>query len=305
MRSGFIALIGRPNAGKSTLLNQILGSEISIVSPKAQTTRERVLGILTEAQGQMIFVDTPGIHRAQPDGINAAMMNEAKTALDHPSAIWYLVDPQSGPKPEGVVLETLAAARAFESPVFLILNKIDRTGSELKDIARGLLESLRTQLLEYGYRRVEIFELSALKGKGLTPLLQATWAVMPEGPLYYPDADQLSDRPMRFFVAEKIREQLFSQLGEELPYSCAVEITRFDEKTRPVRIEATILVERESQKPMVIGAKGQKIKEIGMAARENIEAFLDGQKIFLGLTVKVLPNWTRDPAMLERMGYVR
>jgi GTP-binding protein Era len=295
-KSGFVAIIGRPNVGKSTLLNHLLGSMLSIVTPKAQTTRERVLGILTEKEGQIVFVDTPGIHKAKEGGINEYMVREAREAL-HPegdslAAIWYLVDPKSGMEHEAPVVELIAAALSGrnnvvkKTPLFLIFNKSDLISKSL------------------GVHVVQDIRISAVKGLGTKELLSSTWALLPEGPLYYEDPDQLSDRPTRFFVSEKIREQLLLCLGDELPYSCGVEIEKFDEKAKPPRIEATIFVERESQKGIVVGKGGAKIKEIGQNARKTIEAFL-GEHVFLGLKVKLLKDWTRNVETLERMGYKR
>jgi GTP-binding protein Era len=288
-------------------LNQVLGAKVSIVTPKAQTTRERVLGILTEKnQGQMIFVDTPGIHRAREGGINAFMVNEAREALEGTSAVWYIVDPSSSLEHEAVVLELLEGAlrgarQEAKVPVLVLMNKADQQRADparVEAFERELMERLKAVGLDArGPRRI-----SALKARGTRELLDETWALLPEGPLYYPDEEQLSDRPTRFFVGEKIREQLLLQLGQELPYSCAVQIENFDEQARPPRIEAVIHVERESQKGMVVGKGGQKIKSIGQAARGEVEEFL-GHQVFLGLRVKVLPEWSRDPESLRRLGY--
>lgn len=294
-KSGFVVIAGRPNAGKSTLMNRIVGSRLSIVTPKAQTTRERVLGIFTEKQGQMVFVDTPGIHNAKEGGINAYMMNEVREALEGVSCIWYLVDPTSVIKAETVVLEILKAAQV---PIFLIWNKAD-----LKYVLPGdLLTEIPARAQELGVQITREFKVSALKGKGVDELLSATWETLPEGVPHYPDPEQISDRPVRFFVAEKIREQLLLQLGEELPYCCAVEIERFEEGGKLPRIEAVIHVERDSQKGMVVGKGGQKIKAIGTAARAEVEKFM-GQGVFLGLSVKVLKDWSKDAEALKRLGY--
>ncbi len=294
-KSGFVVIAGRPNAGKSTLMNRIVGSRLSIVTPKAQTTRERVLGIFTEKQGQMVFVDTPGIHNAKEGGINAYMMNEVREALEGVSCIWYLVDPTSVIKAETVVLEILKAAQV---PIFLIWNKAD-----LKYVLPGgLLTEIPARAQELGVKITREFKVSALKGKGVDELLSATWETLPEGAPHYPDPEQISDRPVRFFVAEKIREQLLLQLGEELPYCCAVEIERFEEGGKMPRIEAVIHVERDSQKGMVVGKGGQKIKAIGTAARTEVEKFM-GQGVFLGLSVKVLKDWSKDAEALKRLGY--
>ena len=299
--SGFIAIAGRPNSGKSTLLNRVLGSNLSIVTYKAQTTRERVLGILTEKQGQVIFIDTPGIHRAKEGGINDYMMREVKEALRGAAAVWYLVDPSSALFHEVPVLDLLKEAGL---PIFMIFNKSDLKNKRGEGPVNpmGLHQDLRAAAAERGLQVIEELPLSAINGTGVAELLKKTWALLPEGPLYYPDEEQISDRPTRFFVAEKVREQLLLQLGEELPYSCAVEIESFDEVTTPPRIEATIYVERDSQKGMVIGKGGTKIKSIGQAARKEIEEFL-GQHVFVGLKVKVLKEWTRDAESLKRMGY--
>lgn len=300
IHSGFVAIVGRPNAGKSTLLNHVLGSVLSIVTPKAQTTRERVLGILTEKEGQMVFIDTPGIHKARAGGINEYMVGEAREALDAPSCVWYLVDPRSKLEHEMAVIELL---KPVEAPIFVIMNKSDLFGKVVPEAqVEQLEETLEKALLERKLNFQGFIHLTAQTGKGVPGLVEKTWGLMPEGPLYYEDPDQLSDRPTRFFVSEKIREQLFLCLGEELPYSCGVEIEKFDEKAKPLRIEALIYVERDSQKGMVVGKGGSKIKEIGTQARKTIEDFL-GQKIFLGLRVKVLKDWTQDVAALERMGY--
>jgi GTP-binding protein Era len=303
LKSGYVAIAGRPNVGKSTLLNRILGTSLSIVTPKAQTTRENVLGILTEKKiGQIVFMDTPGIHRAREGGINEYMVSQAKEALEAPSVIWYLLDPNSKVAHEEAVLQLLVHTKA---PVLFILNKSDLKLSEAPP-AQLLLEQVKARAEGLGVKLETLegkpYRISAYKGRGIDVLLKETWSRIPEGEFFYPDPDQLSDRPVKFFVAEKIREQLLLQLGEELPYSCAVEITQFDESASPPRIEATIHVERESQKGMVVGAGGRKIRDIGTAARAQIEKFVGG-KVFLGLTVKLLKEWSRDAEALKRLGY--
>jgi GTP-binding protein Era len=305
-KSGYVAIIGRPNAGKSTLLNAILGTQISIVTPKAQTTREQIQGILTEKRGQIIFIDTPGIHRAREGGLNEYMVNQAKEALEAPNLIWYLVDPHSSLEHEKTVIEILTNVK--KTPVFLLMNKSDTLKKErLEAHAETLQKQLEEKLKEVGISVLKSEMISAVIQSGpkkviLDKLLEDTWNFIPEGPLYYPDPDQVSDRPMKFFVAEKVREQLFRCLGEEVPYSCAVEVTSFKEDSKPVRIEAIIHVERESQKGIVIGQNGKKIKEIGQEARAEIEKFI-GEKIFLGLKVELSRNWTEQSKDLKRMGY--
>lgn len=306
-KSGFVVVAGRPNVGKSTLLNQVLGTELSIVTPKAQTTRDRVLGILTEPEGQMIFLDTPGIHRAREGGINAYMMGEVREALESPSVVWYLVDPRSKVMHEELVLKTLVESGVAKQniPVVLILNKIDIVNKDpyLKQNSDELLAKLPLKAEEIGIRFSSVVQLSAKKGVGVKDLLADAWTRLQVGEFYYPDdEDAISDRPVRFFVAEKIREQLLLCLGDELPYSCAVEIESYDEKVTPPRIEAMIYVERDSQKGMVIGKGGAKLKEIGSEARKSIEAFV-GHQVFLGLRVKVLKDWSKDAEVLKRLGY--
>lgn len=303
-KAGYVAIIGRPNAGKSTLLNATLNTQISIVSPKAQTTRERVMGILTEGNRQIVFVDTPGIHQAREGGINDYMVGEAREALDSPDLIWYLVDPQSGLQHEATVLDLLAKTvkgsvqGSTLPPIILLMNKADTA----KNPDLALETTLREAMVEKGIPPKEVLRISALEGTGLKELMKLSWTMIPSGEHFFPDPEQVSDRPVRFFVGEKIREQLFRCLGDEVPYSCAVEITDFQENAKPVRVEATIYVERDSQKGIVIGKGAKKIKEIGSAARVEIEDFL-GHKIFLGLKVDLLKNWTQNASALKRMGY--
>lgn len=302
--SGLIAVIGRPNVGKSTLINQILGESLSIVTSKAQTTRERVLGIFTEPRGQMVFIDTPGIHRARTGGINWAMVEEAKESLDA-DLIWYLVDPNSAEFHEEIVLQLIADKTTIKNntPVILIANKWDLFKSpEITSTKSKFVSRLETLSKEKNIALQKTFFISAKTGMGVKELLEESIKLLPEGPLLYPDEEAISDRPVRFFVSEKIREQLYLQLGEELPYSCAVEIEKFEENKKPLRIEAVIYVERESQKGMVIGAKGLKIKSIGQIARKQIEKFLS-KPVYLGLQVKLLKNWTQDAEKLKKLGY--
>jgi GTP-binding protein Era len=302
---GVIAIAGRPNAGKSTLMNRVVGARLSIVTPKAQTTRDRLLGILTDSQGQVVFVDTPGIHRAKEGGINDYMMAEVREAMQGVDAVWCLVDPSSTLKREQVVLELLASGLDSGTPVFLALNKADLKHGEFAPAKALAFEAeLRVRATELGLKiaNPEPLPLSARTGKGVRALVDASRALLPRGPLLYPDAEQLSDRPTRFFVGEMIREQLLLRLGEELPYSCAVEVTSFQESSAPPRIEAVIHVERDSQKGMVVGKGGAKIKEIGQGARAAIEEFL-GVPVFLGLRVKLLKDWSRDSELLRRLGY--
>lgn len=305
-RAGMVALVGRPNVGKSTFLNQVLGEAISIVTPKAQTTRDQVRGILNRPDGQMVFIDTPGIHQAREGGINEFMLQEVSRALDGPDAILYLIDPFSKPTAEEKVLESLKQA---DGKLWIAINKKDAVADSLKKNSERSFAWLddwvkRVQLeLEASRCHFEsVHRISAETGEGVQSLVDEILATLPESPPLYPDDDSLTDRPLRFVVAEMIRKQLFMNLGDELPYSCAVEIEQFQETAQPVHISALIYVERESQKGMVIGAGGKKIKEIGIQARQEVEALL-GQKIFLELRVKVSESWTSQVAKMKSLGY--
>lgn len=282
-------------------MNAVLKAQISIVTPKAQTTRDMILGILTEETlGQVVFVDTPGIHRAREGGINQYMVNQAREALNSPNLVWYVVDPSSALEHEQPVIDLLKSSGA---PVALLLNKMDWVGTKIPtDRIDSLEETLHQELKSAGIEVAGVYRISGLNKTGLDDLLTLSWSLLPEGAPFYPDPDQISDRPTRFFVAEKIRERLYYLLGDEVPYSCAIEIEKFDENPKLPRIEAVIYVERESQKGIVIGQGGSKIKEIGQSARAEIEEFL-GQKIFLGLKVKLLKDWSKDADNLKRMGY--
>ena len=301
MKSGVVALVGRPNVGKSTFLNCVLNEQISIVTPKAQTTRDQVRGIRTEPRGQIVFVDTPGIHRAREGGINEFMIQEVKRALDSPDLVLYLIDPGSKPDAEMRVLEHL---RGVSSKLILVVNKADlfRKNPELGAWISSWIESVKTELEESGLQFLGSCEISADRNDGVDSLLDRVFDSLPDGPALYDDPDALTDRPLRFVVSELIRKQLFMNLGDEIPYSCAVEIESFRESAKPVHITAVIHVERDSQKGMVIGAKGQKIKEIGTKARAEIEELL-GEKVFLELRVKVLESWTKEARKMKGLGY--
>lgn len=296
--NGLVAIIGRPNAGKSTLLNRLLGTELAIVSPKPQTTRDRLHGIFEDERGQIVFVDTPGLHRAKEGGLNAYMVGEAATTLEGPDAVWYLIDPNSAPGHERVVIEILERALAgTPTPVFLVLNKVDQGR---QDFVTGPVTEALTAA---GVNLRGLFRISARKGSGIPDLLTETYKVLPEGAKLYPDSDALTDRSLRYLAAEKVREQLFSALGDELPYACAIRLDRYQEAPEIHRIEATIFVERDSQKGMVVGQGGRKIKEIGQGARQTLERFLK-MKVYLGLQVKVLSHWSRDKKALKDLGYL-
>ena len=302
MKSGVVALIGRPNVGKSTFLNCVLQETISIVTPKAQTTRDQIRGIVTEPRGQIVFVDTPGIHRAKEGGINEYMIQEVTRALEGPDLVLYLIDPESKATAEARVLDHL---KHSDSRLIVLMNKCDlmRAKPELFSWISPWIETLKKELEGTRCRFLRTVEISAAKNKGVRELLDEIFELMPEGPPLYGDADALTDRSSRFVVAELIRKQLFMNLGDELPYSCAVEIESFKESTKPIQISAMIYVERESQKGMVIGAGGKKIKEIGTKARIEIEKLLE-QKVHLELRVKVLEAWTREARKMKGLGYI-
>jgi GTPase len=292
-KSGYVALIGAPNAGKSTLLNQLLKEKISITAPKPQTTRNRILGILTEPRHQIIFVDTPGIHRAR-DEFNKLLVETALSALKEMDAICLLIDAmQADREIDELILESL---RKVKTPLLLVINKIDAARN--KEDLLPIIER---------YRHVAPFHavvpISALLGDGVDALRKEIESLLPEGPLYYPE-DYVTDLPERFLVAELIREKIFRLAHEEVPYAVAVSIDKFTEvpDANRIDIEATINVERNSQKAIIIGKKGQMLKEIGKQARADIEPLL-GCHIYLGLFVRVQKNWRRDPRALAEFGY--
>lgn len=305
---GFVALLGRPNVGKSTILNQLVGEKIAAVSPKAQTTRRRFRGIRTDAESQIIFIDTPGMHKA-PEGhrLNEYFVAEAIDSLADADVLVYLIDgsrpfePEREGSDEALVIATLKAALAKRPrPLFVLLNKQDLW--EKGDTRFAGQAVFRSALKDLPVR--EIFPVSAKNGSGLDAFLAAVKKELPKGPALYPE-DEITDQNLRTIAAELIQEKLFYFLGDELPYSCAVEIESWkdpEEGRKFPEIHAAIHVERESQKPMVIGKGGAKIKEIGQSAREAIERIVGG-KVVLKLHVKVTPKWTKHPERLRELGY--
>ncbi len=289
-----VALVGRPNAGKSTLLNAILGEQISIVTPKAQTTRDQIRGIHNTPEGQLVFVDTPGIHEARPGGFNEKMMKQVTEALSDPDLIVYLIDPSSGAAHEEKVRSLIQTTRV---PVIPVLTKCDLPYADEKV---WLEEWANTWRAERSTLQ-PLHRMSARENTGVQELLTKLYALAPLGHPLFDDEDQLTDRSVRFLSSELIRKQLFMCLGDEVPYSTAVEIDSFKEDQKPVRIEATIFVERDSQKGMVIGAGGKKIKEIGSKARAEIETLMQ-ENVFLGLRVKVLEDWTKAKKISQGRG---
>jgi len=288
-RSGFVAVVGRPNVGKSTLVNRLVGQKVSIVSDKPQTTRNRILAVVNRPEGQIVLLDTPGIHKPL-HRMNQRMVEAAVRSLDEVDAALWLVDAKEGYGPgDRYVRDVLKRAG---KPVVLGINKIDSVPRPallpVIDNYRGLLEF------------AEIVPLSALTGDNVDLVAERLLALLPEAPAAYPE-DFLTDQPERFFVAETVREKVLQFTRDELPYTTGVVIDRFQEGEPTVRIEATILVERDGHKGILIGKKGEMLKRIGTAARHDIERLL-GTKVFLGLFVKVRPNWREDPRILEQMG---
>ena len=289
VRSGLITFVGRPNVGKSSLINAICGQKVSIVSDKPQTTRNRIIGILTEDRGQAVFFDLPGVHKPLHK-MNARMMQEVRSALEEVDVVLHLVDasvPWGGG--EEYLFELLSSIRP---PVVGVLTKID-------------LLKAKTDLLplieRYGERRPDtaVIPISAIEGDGVEELLEELFSGLPKGPSIYP-TDLTTTQTEKFFVAEVVREKLLERTRNELPYTTGVIVDLFDESGRVLHLEAVIYVERKSQKGIVIGKGGRMIREIGKAARLELERLL-GTDIYLGLRVKVHPRWRDDPRVLRDM----
>jgi GTP-binding protein Era len=291
-RSGFVALVGAPNAGKSTLLNRMLGAKISITSRKPQTTRNRILGIVHRPAAQFVFIDTPGVHQATMP-FNVRIVDTALAALSDVDLVLLIADPLRPDRPaEDFLLDRLAVSG---KAVILAVNKIDRLAP-----AR-LLEILDRWSQRMAFR--QIVPISARHGTQVDDLLQVMEDMLPEGPPFYAQ-DMLTDSAERFIVGEMIREKVFRLTGEEIPYGTAVTVEVFEETRggKTLRIAATIHVERDSQKGMIIGRGGRKLKQIGQAARDDIENLL-GTRVYLELFVRVQKNWTRDTRALRKFGY--
>jgi len=287
-RSGTVALVGRPNAGKSTLLNRILGQKVSIVSEKPQTTRNRIVGILNDPRGQIAFLDTPGIHRPLHK-LNVRMMDHVRTAFGEADVIALIVD-ASEPFGGGdkYVIEMLRETTAAR---FALLNKIDT-------VKKNKLLPIMQQYGGFGLFD-EIVPISAAKGEGVPPLVDLFFSRMPEGPPIYPVED-FTTQPERFYAAEIIREKVLHHTSDELPYTTAVAVDRYEEDEKIIKIYATIFVERETQKPIIIGKGGERIKQIGTEARLDLESFL-GTRIFLDLHVGVHERWREDERFLGEL----
>ncbi len=292
-RSGFVALLGRPNVGKSTLMNRILGAKVAIVTPKPQTTRDRIAGIYTEERGQIVFLDSPGIHKPAR-ALNAYMVRTAQRIGEESDIVAHLVDDREfGQGPEDAMVRGILGN--LRVPRLLVVNKVDRMGPAVAEARRQAMTRERFY--------ADSFLVSAARGNGVDAFVMALFGMLPEGPAFYPEED-LTDLPMRFIAKETIREKLFQELEQELPYSVAVQIEEFREEPEKelVRIRADILVERESQKGIVIGKRGALLKKIGTAARLELEKEI-GTRVYLELFVKVEREWSRDENMLRRLGY--
>jgi len=289
--SGFVSILGRPNTGKSTLLNRLVGAKIAIVADKPQTTRTSIQGVLTLPTAQIVFLDTPGIHKSDTP-LNKRMMEAVRAALDHRDLLVFLADvSRKFGGEDGHALDLLKKA---ETPAILALNKIDLVREKAQLLP--LIEQYRG-LHEF----VAVVPVSARTGDGLDVLRKEIVARLPEGPAYFP-ADHLTDQPERFLAAEFIREKILHETREEVPHSVAVLVDAWEETPRLVRIYATVMVEREGQKAILIGAKGGMMKRIGTAAREEMEN-LFGRRIYLDLRVKVQAKWREKPAYLDALDW--
>lgn len=290
-KSGFVAIIGRPNVGKSTFMNKVLGQKVAIMSDKAQTTRNKVQGVLTTEQSQIIFIDTPGIHKPK-HMLGDYMMKVAKNTLREVDAIMFMVNvEESIGRGDEFIIELLKNNR---TPIFLVLNKIDKIHPDelIKEIEKY------KDLLPFA----EIVPISALQGNNVDHLVQVIEGYMPEGPMYYPK-DQISDHPEEFIVAELIREKALHLTSQEIPHAIGVQVEKMVKETEErVHIEATIYIERESQKGIVIGKQGSMLKKIGQLARKDIEMLL-GSKVYLELWVKVQKDWRNKPNFIRQIGY--
>ncbi|MFA5493156.1 MAG: GTPase Era [Porticoccaceae bacterium] len=288
---GYVAIVGRPNVGKSTLLNHLLGFKLSITSRKPQTTRHNVLGILTEGDHQIVFVDTPGIHVGQSKALNRYMNKVAGKAISDVDLVVFVVDGDKWTDADTIVAERVARV---DVPVIVVLNKVDRVEDKASLLPR--IEQL-AQLLP----AARIMPASALHGHNLDALKEAISEQIPEGVHFFPE-DQITDRSERFLAAELVREKITRQLGAELPYEVAVEIEEWRREEAVLHISALIIVEREGQKKIIIGEKGERLKKIGQQARLDMEKLFDS-KVMLKLWVKVRSGWSDSERALKSLGY--
>ena len=289
-RAGFVAIVGRPNAGKSTFLNRVVGQKVAIVTDKPQTTRNRIQGIVTTAKGQIIFIDTPGLHEAD-SALGRQMMHEVAAALEGIDVLLLMVDASRAlPYADSLLLQK---AKRFEGKTILALNKVDR-------IPKAKLLPL-IDALQKSFEFAAIVPISALKGTGVDELQREILNRLPESEPYFPE-DQITDQPERFLAAEIIREKAIRIMYHEVPYALAVFIDKFEELPKLTRIEATLNVERPSQKKILIGEKGSVLKKVGTEARKELEELL-GTKVYLQTYVKVAPNWRENPQRVRELDW--
>lgn len=288
---GYIAIIGRPNVGKSTLLNAILGKKISITSDKPQTTRSQILGIKTVDSAQAVYMDTPGLHKAEKNAMNRYMNKLASSVIQDADVIVFMIDATRWDDEDQLVLDRLQNAKA---PVILVINKIDKLNE------KGEILPL-IQKLQDKYHFAQIIPISATKDENVAEFESEIMQLLPEGPHLFPD-DQITDKNIHFQVAEIIREKVIRATGQEVPYSSTVEIESIQDEEKLLRISAIIWVERDGQKAIIIGKAGEKLKAIGTAARLDVEKLID-KKVFLRLWVKVKDSWTDDERALKSLGY--
>jgi GTPase len=289
-RAGFVAIVGRPNAGKSTLLNRLVGQKIAIVTSKPQTTRNRIQGIVTQKRGQIIFIDTPGLHDAD-SALGRQMMHEIAAAIEGIDVLLLIVDASRvSPNTDSMLIEK---AQRFRGKTILVLNKVDAVP---KPKLLPMIERFRKEA-----DFAAIVPISAIKGTGLDALLDEIFRLLPESEPYFPE-DQVTDQPERFLAAEIIREKAIRALHHELPYAVAVFVEKFEEQPHLLRIEAVLNVERDTQKKILIGHKGAMLKKIGTEARKELESLL-GTKVFLGLFVKVAADWRENPQRVRELDW--
>lgn len=287
-KAGYVSILGNPNVGKSTLMNALTGERLSIITSKAQTTRHRIMGIVNGDDFQIVYSDTPGVLNPSYK-MQEYMMRYVESTLQDSDILLYVVEVKERNYQE----ELIEKLKKIHIPKILVINKIDTVSNEIAEAARQHWESL--------IEPEATCLISALKQKGLDLLVEKILTLLPENPPYFPK-DELTDRPMRFFVSEIIREKILLQYKKEIPYSVQVEVESYKEEGQLTRIGAMIYVERESQKGIILGHKGEAIKSLGIASREAIEAFV-GQKVYLGLSVKVQKDWRNDEKRLEIYGY--
>lgn len=288
--SGFVAIVGRPNVGKSTFLNRVIGQKIAIMSDKAQTTRNKIQGVYTTKEAQIVFIDTPGIHKPK-DKLGDFMMESALSALKEVDAVLFMVNAtERRGAGDNYIIDQL---KKTDQPVYLLINKIDQISPD--DIMAIIGE------YQNALKFKDVFPISALQGNNVPELIDALVKELPEGPQYYPE-DQVTDHPERFVISELIREKVMQLTRQEIPTSTAVYIEKIKDDNGLLRIQATIIVERDGQKGIVIGKGGSMLKKIGTLARKDIENMM-GNKVFLELWVKVQPRWRDKQSLLDSYGY--